>query len=1006
MSMKKIQQVLFSCCVAIYLGVVVAPTLASESDNGPMSQFVVRKVDKLYVGEDEFRFISFNIPNLHLVEDNFSFLKPNPWRWPNKYEIDDALESVRQMGGTVVRIYVLSVHREGSDMGEHVFVRGPGDFNEQAYRVLDQVLATAKEKGVRVIIPFVDNWHWWGGIAEYAKFRSKEPAEFWTDEQLIADFQATIRHTLNRKNTITGVAYKDDPTIFSWETGNELDSPPEWTRRIAATIKGIDSNHLLIDGYALHGVRQESLDDPNIDVITTHHYPTIDKQFLPAIVKARKKTAGIKPYFVGEFGFVSADAIEEVLKTVIEQDVSGALLWSLRVHNRDGGFYWHWETSSDGLCKAYHWPGFDSGEPYKERKILDLMRNSAYAIRGLAVPARKPPVAPTLLPIEDVGAISWRGSAGAEHYDIERSGAPKGPWKVIAQKISDAHVQYRPLFHDESALVGQTYFYRVRANHMGGSSPHSNVVGPVKARWKVLVDECADFKQLASHRGDVATISGDDRETQEDIHRLRLAPGSSITYQVDQPINQWHAYLFTTKGSPEVVVECSADGEKFSACQSKRETVTVGASDYGYRHPVLLSGGMDFPNIKFLRISLPANESNKAGETVQLSRVEIRYGEEKPQQPLDVSWAAPLNPSILLFHKPYHTEGVRAVRRAAELKCSCVNVVVTLHCKIDEDRQVVGYGTLQQGKFVPLNEQTLRMFQETIQQTFAAAVAEEMDISILAHLNSWGKVDDWRNHFQFDPLVKYGKYNYQKALLAPIANAITATAKPTTHVEFSLAGEMGRSVFAHAKSYQTIMKSLRSEDRLPQLELGVSWNFNRVAGESFPTPEQQQQVQQLIDMSDFVGLSNYRGFDLPPKPSGFAKAVEHFLTEMKRRGVTVPANMPLHFSEVGIGGCTEDARLTTSPAIAAKTPWQGSDRIARNPWASSEMRDLRVDFHRALLGFLNNQPSENPVTRAFLWSEGSWDPMDIGEAGFLDHEIITLIQKHNNGLASRRNKPQ
>jgi hypothetical protein len=42
--------------------------------------------------------------------------------------------------------------------------------------------------------------------------------------------------------------------------------------------------------------------------------------------------------------------------------VSGALLWSLRGHARGGGFYWHFETSSDGTYPAsLHWPGFIEG---------------------------------------------------------------------------------------------------------------------------------------------------------------------------------------------------------------------------------------------------------------------------------------------------------------------------------------------------------------------------------------------------------------------------------------------------------------------------------------------------------------------------------------------------------------------------------------------------------------------------------------------------------------------
>ncbi len=97
-------------------------------------------------------------------------------------------------------------------------------------------------------------------------FAASEPDDFWTDPQLIADFKQTIEHVLNRKNTITGVAYKDDKAIFGWETGNEIDATPEWTREIAAYIKQLDPNHLVVDGRSLHGVAQWQVDEPNTDV--------------------------------------------------------------------------------------------------------------------------------------------------------------------------------------------------------------------------------------------------------------------------------------------------------------------------------------------------------------------------------------------------------------------------------------------------------------------------------------------------------------------------------------------------------------------------------------------------------------------------------------------------------------------------------------------------------------------------------------------------------------------
>src|SRR4051812_38113768 len=128
-----------------------------------LSGFVTRQGDQLIESEKPFRFISVNIPNLQLIEDNFAPNAKTAWAWPNEFELNDAIESVRQMGGTVVRTYVLSVRRAGSDMGEFVYVRGPGDFNEEAFRTLDLAIEVARRKGVRIIIPLVDNWKWQGG---------------------------------------------------------------------------------------------------------------------------------------------------------------------------------------------------------------------------------------------------------------------------------------------------------------------------------------------------------------------------------------------------------------------------------------------------------------------------------------------------------------------------------------------------------------------------------------------------------------------------------------------------------------------------------------------------------------------------------------------------------------------------------------------------------------------------------------------------------------------------
>ena len=153
------------------------------------------------------------------------------------------------MGGTVVRTYSISVAR-GDDLPRRPsHVLGPGQFNEEAFRALDLVLQAANEQHIRLIIPLVNNWTWQGGRGEYAGFRGKSKDDFWTDPQLIADFEDPIRFVLTRTNTLTGVRYGDDKAILCWETGNELSSPASLDGKSPPSSKALITNHLVMDGF-------------------------------------------------------------------------------------------------------------------------------------------------------------------------------------------------------------------------------------------------------------------------------------------------------------------------------------------------------------------------------------------------------------------------------------------------------------------------------------------------------------------------------------------------------------------------------------------------------------------------------------------------------------------------------------------------------------------------------------------------------------------------------------
>ncbi len=409
---------------------------------------------------------------------------------------------MRQLGGTVVRTYAISVVRTNDLPGTPRHVLGPGRFNEEAFRELDLALKIANEQGIRLIIPLVDNWKWQGGRADYAGWRGETKDDFWTDPQIIADFKETIRFVLTRTNTLTGVRYCDDKAILCWETGNELSSPPDWTREIAACIKSLDHHHLVMDGFGSSRLRPESLAMPEVDIVTTHHYPGAknSKTFAEIIRENWEMARGKKPYVVGEFGFVSTAQMQDAMKAIMDTGMSGGLLWSLRFRDRDGGFYWHSEPSGGNQYKAFHWPASIAGAAYDEINLMALARSNAFAIRGLKPTPIPVPAPPKLLPISDAAAISWQGSVGAQNYIVERAPAKKGTWTIAGKGIDESLVQYRPLFATSPRPKGKWY-YRVRAVNESGVSEPSNVTGPVKVTRATLVDELADLKQVNTVEG-------------------------------------------------------------------------------------------------------------------------------------------------------------------------------------------------------------------------------------------------------------------------------------------------------------------------------------------------------------------------------------------------------------------------------------------------------------------------------------------------------------------------
>ena len=219
---------------------------------------------------------------------------------------------------------------------------------------------------------------------------------------------------------------------------------------------------------------------------------------------------------------------------------------------------------------AYHWPGFESGHPHREREILQALRDAAFRIQHKPIPAMPVPDAPEMLPVGGVPLLSWRGSAGASGYDIQRAPAPGGPWQTIAENVSDASVAYRPLFSDTKVKVGDSVCYRVSARNASGQSLPSNVAGPIRVRGLCFVDELADLSQAYAKSSGLSLDNEYNSIYAEYLYRARGVPGEWIVYRVPGPVQSFRVAAWLTNMVEDLGFAVSEDGQAFTPVSVER----------------------------------------------------------------------------------------------------------------------------------------------------------------------------------------------------------------------------------------------------------------------------------------------------------------------------------------------------------------------------------------------------------------------------------------------------
>ncbi|XP_020210953.1 mannan endo-1,4-beta-mannosidase 4 [Cajanus cajan] len=215
-------------------------------------------------------------------------------------KVTTAFQQAAQQGLNVARTWAFN------DGGDKALQISPGSYNENVFKGLDFVISEAGKNGVQVILSLVNNWNDFGGKNKYVQWAKERGQnvnnddDFFTHPVVKQYYKNHIKTVLTRKNTITGLIYKDDPAIFAWELMNEPrcqsdnsgKSFQDWVGEMGAYVKSIDNKHLLEIG--LEGFYGESMPEkkqinpggieigtdfisnnqvPEIDFATIHLYP-------------------------------------------------------------------------------------------------------------------------------------------------------------------------------------------------------------------------------------------------------------------------------------------------------------------------------------------------------------------------------------------------------------------------------------------------------------------------------------------------------------------------------------------------------------------------------------------------------------------------------------------------------------------------------------------------------------------------------------------------------------
>ncbi|KAG9254015.1 glycoside hydrolase superfamily [Emericellopsis atlantica] len=335
------------------------------------NQHVVRNGTELSLGGEPWRPVGGNAYWLGLDEN---IVPPPPGEpfdartnssYPTRGRITEAMEIIRAMGGTMLRVHTL-----GSNIGNPLSLL-PGNrvINEKAFETMDWVVSEARRHGVRLMVPLVDHYDYYhGGKYNFLRWAGynltfaenpEDPLimEFYYNQSIVTDFKWYIERLLTHVNPLTNLTYAEDPTIFAYESGNELygdkwgdkNCPTEWVRDIGRFVKDLAPKKLYVDGT--YGINADHFAVEEVDIFSDHFYG-------PDVARLQEgidlvADAG-RTYFAGEYDWTggSGDDLNEFFQVLRESPIAtGDAFWSL--FGRNSPNCQQWVNHTDGFTLSY-----------------------------------------------------------------------------------------------------------------------------------------------------------------------------------------------------------------------------------------------------------------------------------------------------------------------------------------------------------------------------------------------------------------------------------------------------------------------------------------------------------------------------------------------------------------------------------------------------------------------------------------------------------------------------